>query len=404
MYRLAILNTHPIQYFAPLYRRLAQEPDIDLTVYFCSRQGSEEYLDAGFGERIKWDTSLLDGYQHKFLNNLRAKDQVRGFWSLINPQIISELRLNAYDAFWVNGHNHASYLIGIGASKFLRIPVFMRCETHLELHRSGLKRAIRKPLMRILYNHLCNACLPIGTLNRNFYLFHGVKENRLFSVPYTVNNEYFFSAASECNAKTELRQDLGLPADRPLILFASKLIPRKRPMDLLRAYHRLCDLGVESGVVVVGSGEEEPSLKDYVQEHRLPHVYFFGFRNQSELPKFYSIADVFVFPSENEPWGLVLNEVMCAGLPVVVSTGVGAARDLVRHGQNGFVYETGDIEALTDYLLSIVVTEPELRKQMGQASREIVASWNNEHCVDGLKKALASIAGDKYPIAERQVA
>ncbi len=404
VYRLAVLNTHPIQYFAPLYRRLAQEPNIDLTVYFCSRQGSEEYLDTGFGERIKWDTSLLDGYQYKFLNNLRAKDRVDGFWSLINPQIISELRKNACDALWVNGHNHASYLIGIGAAKFLGIPVFMRCETHLDLHRSGLKRAIRKPLMRILYKHLCDACLPIGTLNRDFYLFHGVKENRLFTVPYTVNNEYFLSAAIECNAKSQLRQELGLPSDRPLILFASKLMPRKRPMDLLRAYHRLCGVGADSGVVILGSGEEEAPLKNYVEEHRLPHVHFFGFKNQSELAKFYSVADVFVFPSENEPWGLVLNEVMCSGLPVIVSRGVGAAPDLVRHGQNGFVYETGDIEALADYLLSVLVNAPELRRQMGQASREIVANWNNERCVDGLKEALASIARDKYPITERQVA
>jgi len=392
VYRLAILNTHPIQYFAPLYRRLAQEPDIDLTVYFCSRQGSEEYLDDGFGKRIKWDTSLLDGYKYKFLQNTRAKDKVEGFWSLISPQIISELRESNFDALLVNGHNHASYLIGIGAARFLRIPVFMRCETHLDLRRSPLKRAIRQPLMRILYNHLCNACLPIGTLNRDFYLYHGVKENRLFTVPYTVNNEYFVSAANECNEKSELRQALGLPTDRSLILFASKLIRRKRPMDLLHAYRRLCDLGVESGLVFVGSGEQETALKAYVEQYRLPHVYFFGFKNQSEVPKFYSIADVFVFPSEDEPWGLVLNEAMCSGLPVIVSRGVGAAPDLVRHGLNGFVYDTGDKEALTGYLLNMVAADTELRKQMGQASREVIANWSNERCVVGIKEALSSTA------------
>ena len=405
MYRLAILNTHPIQYFAPLYRRLAREPEIDLTVYFCSRQGSEEYLDAGFGERIKWDTPLLDGYQHKFLNNLRAKDQVDGFWSLINPQIISELRNNRYDAVLVNGHNHASYLIAITAAKLLGIPVLMRCETHLNLHRSGLKRAIRKPVMRLLYNYLCEACLPIGTLNREFYLFHGVKENRLFTVPYTVDNQYFATTSAQYVETTDhLKKQLGLPLDRLLILFASKLIPRKRPMDLLRAYHRLTELGVEAALVIVGSGEEETALKKYVEEHQLAHVYFFGFRNQSELPKFYAIADVFVFPSENEPWGLILNEVMCSGLPVVVSRGVGAATDLVRHGENGFIYETGDIEGLSDYLFSIVTAQPELRKQMAQASRQIVDNWNYEQCVAGIKEALATISPANYALAEKQAA
>jgi glycosyltransferase involved in cell wall biosynthesis len=163
-------------------------------------------------------------------------------------------------------------------------------------------------------------------------------------------------------------------------------------MDLLRAYHRLCDLGVETAVVFVGSGEQETALKAYVEQYRLPHVYFFGFRNQSELPKFYSVSDVFVLPSENESWGLVLNEVMCSGLPVIVSRGVGAATDLVRHGQNGFVYETGDEEALAGYLLNMVAADVELRKQMGQVSREIIANWNNERCVAGLKEALASTA------------
>src|SRR5436190_1319977 len=117
MYKLAVLNTHPIQYFAPLYRRIARESEIDLTVYFCSHQGAEEYFDSGFGERVKWDRSLLDGYNHKFLKNWRAADRVAGFWSLINPNIITELRQRRFDALWVNGHNHASYLIAILAAR-----------------------------------------------------------------------------------------------------------------------------------------------------------------------------------------------------------------------------------------------------------------------------------------------
>ncbi len=395
MYRLAVLNTHPIQYFAPLYRRLAREPDIDLTVYFCSRQGSEGYLDAGFGERIKWDIPLLDGYKHKFLKNLGASDQVGGFWSLLNPGIVSELRQNAYDALWVNGHNHATYLVAIYAAKVFSIPVFMRCETHLGLRRSALKRALRTPLMRILYNYLCHSCLSIGTLNREFYLFHGVKEDRLFMVPYAVDNDYFISAASHAQPPA-VREMLGLPPDKPLILFASKLIRRKRPMDVIRAFHRLRGLGLDSGLIIVGSGEEESALKDYVRAHHVSDVYFFGFRNQSELPTFYSIADAFVFPSENESWGLVLNEVMCSGVAVVVARGVGAAPDLVKNGSNGFVYETGNVEELT-ILLRRILTSPEMRADMSRDSRKIIAEWNYERCVEGLKEALEQISSTNAP-------
>ncbi len=403
MYKLAVLNTHPIQYFGPLYRRLARDPDVDLTVYFCSRQGADEYLDQGFGERFKWDTSLLEGYRNKFLKNLRGQDAVKGFWSLINLEIIRELRRSHYDALMVSGHNHASYLIAIFAAKLLGIPVFMRCETHLGLQRSALKRAIRKPLMRLLYNKFCDACLPIGTLNREFYLSHGVTENRLFTVPYAVDNEYFTSAAEQYHRQPDLREEFDLPLDKPLILFASKLMSRKRPMDLMRAFQRVRARGTDAALAIVGSGEEEQALKTYVREHELPDVYFFGFRNQSALPKYYSIADVFVLPSENEPWGLVLNEVMCAGLPVLASREVGAVQDLVRHGENGFVYESGNVEELSNYLFQIL-DEPQRRKRMGELSQRIIEEWDYESCVVGIKKALAATEGQLNRIAEHQAA
>ncbi len=403
MYKLAILNTHPIQYFAPLYRRLAQEPDIDLTVYFCSRQGAEEYLDPGFGERIKWDVSLLDGYKNQFLRNLRRLDAVQGFWSLINPGVVSEMRKGRYDALWVNGHNYATYLLAIIAAKILRIPVLMRCETHLQLHRSKLKRAVRQPLMSFLYNQLVTACLPIGECNKQFYKYHGVKEDRLFQVPYAVDNEYFSTQAEQYRDRSGVKCELGLVQDLPVILFASKLIARKRPMDLLAAFHRVRQLGVPAALVFVGSGEEELSLRNYVRENDLKDVHFFGFRNQSELPKFYSIADVFVLPSENEPWGLILNEVMCAALPVLVSREVGASADLVRHYKNGFLFDAGNLKQLADLLLQLLI-DPETRARMGERSASIIATWNYEACVQGVRDALAFTQSSQAPLVVNQAA
>ncbi|HEV2827459.1 MAG TPA: glycosyltransferase family 4 protein, partial [Pyrinomonadaceae bacterium] len=379
MYKLAVLNTHPIQYFAPLYRRIALEPDIDLTVYYCSRQGSEEYLDEGFGERVKWDIPLLDGYQYKFLNNLWGRDHVGGFGSLINPGIVSELRKYRYDALLVNGHNHITYLLAMLAAKAFGTSVMMRCETHLKLHRSPLKRTLRKPVMSFFYKRLCDLCLPIGTSNKEFYLFHGVEEGRMFTVPYAVDNEYFTSAAKQYS-KTDRRKEFGLPQDKPIILFASKLLSRKRPMDLLLAFQRLQQQGVNAALLFVGSGEREFELKNHVREHELSDVHFLGFKNQSELPKYYSVADVFVFPSENEPWGLVLNEVMCAGLPIIASREIGAVPDLVHHGENGFTYEAGDIDEL-ERCLKQLLEAPEKRELMAKASRAIIGQWNYEYCV-----------------------
>lgn len=401
--KLAILNTHPIQYFAPLHRRLAQEADLDLTVYFCSHQGAEEYIDVGFGQRLKWDIPLLDGYKHVFLKNLRRRDRVGGFWSLINLGIIKELRRNRYHALLINGHNHATYLIAMAAAKVLGIPVFMRCETHLGLTRSPLKRLVRKPLMSFLYNWLCTACLPIGTRNEEFYLAHGVDPARLFTVPYAVDNAFFEKTDPTTDGRAELRAELGIAPDRPLVLFASKLTRRKRAMDLLVAFHSVRQRGTDAVLAFVGSGDQEATLKEYVRTQEIPDVHFLGFRNQSELPGLYAAADIFVLPADNEPWGLIINEVMCAGLPVIATSEIGAVSDLVKHGENGFTYDAGDIDALTDHLARLL-QEPATRASMGKASRRIIAGWDHERCVLGIKQALTQTCSTPNQLVESQAA
>ncbi|MEA2205371.1 MAG: hypothetical protein QOE77_2147 [Blastocatellia bacterium] len=402
MPKLAVLNTHPIQYFAPLYRRLAQEPDLDLTVYFCSRQGLDEYLDEGFGARFKWDTSLLEGYRHKFLPNLRRRDQVTGFLSLINPSIIRELRQNGYDALLVNGHNHATYVIAMLAAKLFRLPVFMRCETHLHLQRSTVKRAIRKSLMSFFYKHVSDACLAIGTRNREFYEFHGVANEKIFPVPYAVDNVAFMRAAQNYDKK-RLRAELGLPVAKPVILFAAKITKQKRPHDLLLAYQQLRKRGRDAALVFVGSGPEEQSLKDVVGMSGIPDVHFFGFRNQGELSRFYAAADIFVLPSSNESWGLALNEAMCAALPLIASEEIGAVADLVQHGKNGFAFQAGNVAAMSDYL-SQLVDDPDLRVRMGSESLRIIKQWDYEACVGGIKNALAHMASSCERLPEEQAA
>ena len=390
-HRLAVVHSHPIQYFAPLYRMLAEEPDIDLTVYFCSRQGLRTYKDKGFGIPVKWDIPLLEGYEHKFLRNLRRKDQVGGFFSLVNLELVSELYRNRFDALLVNGHMYLTYLLGVLAARLAGIPVLMRSETHMLLRRPGLKRALRRPLMSFFYRHLCDRCLAIGTRNHAFYTALGVDQARLFKAPYAVDNAFFVREVASFKPNVrELRAELGLPADTPLILYASKLIPRKRPHDLLAAYRTLCERGIQAALLFVGSGELEGNLREYVGQNELADVHFAGFRNQSELPKFYAVADLFVLPSEDEPWGLVINEAMCAGLPIVASEEIGAVPDLVKDGVNGFRFPAGDVQALAARLQSLV-TDKGLRRSMGIKSLEIISAWDLKHCVQGILAAMDSL-------------
>src|SRR5579862_3160936 len=257
----------------------------------------------------------------------------------------------------------------------------------------GVKRIAMPTLLKTI-----DGFLAIGGLNRDYYLHYGVEAGRIFPMPYAVDNEFFRTAAEHARPNRErLRAELGLKAGRTVILFASKMQPHKRAADLLEAYARLSPDGVvepEAHLVFAGDGEERASLERRARELKWDSIRFIGFRNQSELPALYDLCDVFVLPSEHEPWGLVVNEAMNAGKPVVVSDRVGAGPDLVEDGVNGFVYSTRDSAALTDRLRRLVDSS-EHRAAMGVRALEKVARFDFAADRDGLLAALDVILGKK---------
>lgn len=392
MKRLLILATHPIQYFIPLYHRLGATPQVRVKVVFCSRAGHVEYMDEQLGQSFRWDTINLDGLDHKFLVDWRNNyPNQSGFFSLINPGIVTEIIAGHYDAIWVNGHTPLTMLMAILASKTVGTPVFMRSESHFLKEQTRVKRRLRGLLLRFFYRVFCSRFLAIGTLNEEYYKAHGVPEAKIFFTPYCVDNDHFLTGANQSEAQAIFnRANIGLPTNMPLIAYSAKLIERKRPLDLLNAYALVRERGHRAGLVFIGSGELESVLREHVVQQNLPDVHFLGFRNQSELPMLYGLMDVFVLPSRSEAWGLVVNEAMCAGLPIVASNRVGSVVDLVKEDCNGFLFAPGDIELLAGHLERLVVDRA-LREKMGAASLGLIQSWDFDHCVDGIVQALGSL-------------
>ena len=134
----------------------------------------------------------------------------------------------------------------------------------------------------------------------------------------------------------------------------------------------------------------EPQLRALAGELGVKNVCFTGFVNQSALPRYYGACDVFVLPSSDEPWGMAINEAMCAGLPIVASSEIGCVPDLVRDGLNGRIFPAGNIMALAEALGSLL-PDTGLRDRMGQASRDIIARWSYAECEAGLAAALAAV-------------
>ena len=300
-----------------------------------------------------------------------------------------------FDVLWVHGYATANAMHGMLAAKALGIPVLLRAESWLrDRSRSAGKMLLKRGFFAGL-KELVDGVLPIGSLNAAYWSYYFGTEVPQFQMPYAVDNAFFRTRSSDAALRRpELMEELGIEGGRQVILFASKLQSRKRCADLVEAYGRFVGSsgmeGKEPYLVIVGDGEERSRLEQQAEERKLTGVRFCGFRNQSELPRFFDLADVFVLPSEHEPWGLIVNEVMNAGCAVIVSDDVGCQPDLVTDGVEGCVFPVGDVDALTGALRR-VLGSPEVAREMGERAQRRIAGWDFEADVRGLRSAIGSV-------------
>ncbi len=223
-----------------------------------------------------------------------------------------------------------------------------------------------------------------GQRHRDYLLSLGTAPYRVFTKYDVVDNEYF-SNATRVNAKASALPGLNDP--RPFFLASNRFIPRKNLRTLLQAYARYRSNAPDGWrLVLLGSGEQEAELRKLVADLAIPDVTFAGFRQIEELPSYYAAAGCFIHPALIEPWGLVVNEAMATGLPVILSTGAGCADDLVEHGANGFVFDPADVSDLARCMTTLA-GDADLQTRMRARSREIIARWTVDDFAKSLWKA-----------------
>jgi len=386
--RVAFVNSHPIQYFAPLYAWINRSADIEAVPIYLSDFSLRGGFDKGFGRALTWDIDLLAGTDPIFVKGASSRDPEKRT-DMIAPDIWRIVRNGGFDAVVVHGVVYGANYIAFAAAKSAGIPVLMRADSHSGLTHSGLRGWLRSRVAGPIYRRL-DGILAVGSANRAFFRSFGIPADRIFDFPFTVDNDRM-AAASRLGEEERAaqRRALGLRPGYPAALFASKLTRRKNADQLIAACTRLADEGSSLDLVIAGAGEMEDELRRLAQ--RAPpalNIVFPGFLNQSELPRVFAACDLFVLPSEEEPWGLIVNEAMAAGLPIVASREVGAVADLVRDGDNGHVFEAGDVAGLADALRPIV-TDPERRAAMADRSRAIIEGWSYREAEAGLRAMLA---------------
>lgn len=385
MKKLAIVITHPIQYYIPIFQLLTQLAD--LKVFYTWGEASVEKYDPGFGKIIEWDIPLLSDYNYTFEQNTARKPGSHHFSGIKTPELLKNILDFNPDAILVFGWAYYSHL------KVIRYfhgkkPIWFRGDSTLMDQQCGFKNVLRSVFLKWVYKHI-DIAFYVGEQNKAYFLKYGLKPDQLLLAPHAVDNERF--AKGRIEEVKEFRNHLVLKENDVLILFAGKLESKKNPMLLLEAFLEM--EAVNAHLLYVGNGVLEEELKTAIKKWKMEdeisnpaimgkrnnltdRVHFMDFQNQTYMPVIYQSCDIFCLPSQGpaETWGLAINEAMACGKAIIVSDKVGCAVDLVNDGENGFVFEHNSKENLINKL-NLLITEPKKINTFGMKSKEIIENY-----------------------------
>lgn len=387
--RLAYLVSHPIHYQAPLLRMIAAEPDIALTVFFQSDYLLKPEVDPDYGVEVDWQADLTGGFNHVFLPRI-GRDNRPSFFRPWTYGFWKRLIDGRFDALWVHGYARFDNILAMLVARLLGIRVLVRDDvTAFSKTRGPVHRALKR-LFFLFLRGVCDGFTTVGTLNAVYFREEGIPADRLLRVPYAVDNRFFREGAEKARqGGAGLRSELGIEADAPVILFVARLLDLKRPEMLLAAYARIVEAGDlgQPYLVFVGDGPMRTALEAEAARLRLSRVRLAGFSGQARLPAYYAMADFLVLPSDRETWGLVVNEAMASGLPVIASDRVGCHADLVREDETGLVFPAGDVDALAAALRRLLA-DRSATAAMGKAAQNLIENWDYAANLRGLRRAL----------------
>jgi glycosyltransferase involved in cell wall biosynthesis len=329
---LAVVTPQPTPYRDPFWNTVAAQPGVELDVYYCYAKSEDR----------PWDVDWPWRFRGEVLPGRALLGNHNGYW---NPAILNRLRACKYDAIILGGYNHFTMLAAAWYARRQGIPYLLMCESFHGLTRPWYSRVLKGPLVRWIVRGAAGI-LPTGRLAKEYLLFYGGREEYCCFVPNVPDVIAFHHQAKELEEQRQaLKRALGLAAEK-VILFVGRLIWKKGVdilVDALKGLRGRWSLEV----VIAGDGPERVRLEKHVQAAGLAeNVKFIGFQQPRDLPRWYSVADLFVLPSRTEPWGVVVLEALASGVPVVVTDKVGCFPDVVNDPRVGSVVPAEDPEAL----------------------------------------------------------
>ena len=370
-HRLVIITEIIAPYRIPVFNALAQHPEIDLRVVFLAKTDPSTRQWRVYAEEIRFAYEILPSWRTRFKKyNLLLNQKVAGALRKANPDVIV-----------CGGYNYLASWQALRWARRNHVPFLLWCESTTNDHRSGHRMV--ESLKKNFFDK-CDGCVVPGTAAAEYARQMGVSSEHIFIAPNAVDNELFASRADNARRNApRIRAELNLPAR--YFLFSGRLVKSKGVFELWEAYGSLNEnLRLQFGLVFAGDGPLRSELESIAKSICPGTLRFAGFKQRDELASYYGLADCLVFPTHSDPWGLVVNEAMACGLPVICGQAAGCAADLVK--SNGRLIDSRNVDQLV-HAMKEVASDAELRRQMSRESLKIISNYSPEICAAGIAEA-----------------
>jgi len=367
-HRLALIVSHPVQYYVPLYQQLAQRQDISIKVFFTWHDGSKPVHDSGFGIPVAWDIPLRQGYEFELVENVASDPGMHHFVGLRNPDLVRRVLNWNPTAVHITGWAWWSHFQALRTLAGKGIPILFRGDSHLlDDSMTGPRWWIKRIVLKHIYRWP-SAFLVTGKANSDYYEAFGIDQKKLIPCPHSIDCHRFAEPAAQYeDAALRWRTELGIAEEQIVVLFAGKFEARKDPIGFMKAVESLKDNNVVA--VMVGGGELQADV-EAIASARPDLFRVLPFQNQRRMPVVYRLCDLFVLPSIwGETWGLAVNEALACSRPVLVSDKVGCAAEIV-DGSCAYVFSRGGGPSLFDIMRALTADRTRLRNMRAAAAEK----------------------------------
>lgn len=381
--RLVIVTEIIAPYRIPVLNALAQSAEIELEVIFLSENDPTLRQWKVYKDEIKFHYQVLPSWRQRF-----------GRYNLLlNRGVVSTLSRIEPDVVLCGGYNYLASWTAAYWARAHRVPLLLWSESTAWDRRRGYPLV---EFMKTRFLKLCTAFVVPGRSSLNYLTDLGIAEQRIFTAPNAVDTALFSKAAEAARGdESQARARHRLPSR--YFLYVGRLVKDKGVFELLDAYAQL-DAGLRCNVslLLVGSGANQRELEERAKRIAPGTVQFLGFVHREELPEIYALAEGLIFPTHSDPWGLVVNEAMACGLPIIVTSVAGCALDLVEDGWNGYVVPPRDGSRLANAMANLL-GDAGRREEMGRRSRERIEAFSPVAWARGMLEAAKWARQQSYP-------